>query len=91
MLVRRRCNFSFTLNLGESLAFSLASDQGAQKAKRRRRPPSHLRRQERRQATFLEKRKVKFALDSADRTVESSQNGEDATVGMWKKDGDTNL
>ena len=32
-----------------------------------------------------------FAPDSADRTVESLPNGEDATVGPWKKDGDTNL
>lgn len=53
-LTGRDCKFSFTLRLGSSFTFSLASEQVAPTAKSR--SPSYLRRQQRRRAALLEKR-----------------------------------
>ena len=53
-LTERDCKFSFTLRLGSSFTFSLASEQVAPTAKSR--SPSYLRRQQRRRAALLEKR-----------------------------------
>ena len=66
-LTARECKFSFTLRLGSSFTFSLASEQVAPTAKSR--SPSYLRRQQRRRAAFLEKR----AQNSPDKKTSASK------------------
>ena len=67
MLTARDCKFSFTLRLGSSFTFSLASEQVTPTAKSR--CPSYLRRQQRRRAAFLEKR----AQNSPDKKTSASK------------------
>ena len=66
-LTARECKFSFTLRLGSSFTFSLASEQVAPTAKSR--SPSYLRRQQCRRAAFLEKR----AQNSPDNKTSASK------------------
>ena len=51
----------------------------------------HLRRQDRRKAAFLERRRAELDPDSADQRVESSPKREDTTAGLCQEGGAANL
>ena len=69
------CKFSLSLRLGSSFNFSLSSEGcSPETAKRPRRAPSYLRRQNRRRAAFLErKKKLPLADEVAGRSGFSGQ------------------
>ena len=75
MLTARDCKFSFTLRLGSSFTFSLASEQVTPTAKSR--CPSYLRRQNRRRAAFLEKKAQNFPDNKASASKQCSRQKED--------------
>ena len=75
MLTARDCKFSFTLRLGSSFTFSLASEQVTPTAKSR--CPSYLRRQNRRRAAFLEKKAQNFPDNKASASKQCSRQKKD--------------